>query len=174
MKKSLLLLVAVASVVVAFAQGQMGQNPNPEYVAFAKRWYNSAQDVGRSHNNAPTFFVYPDTKVDEAGAQALLEELGMLSTAEANQSAVYVLNPVGEKYDAKADFGAFVEMFNRARSGNLKVVGVGAGATFVNSALAMTDAASHIAGILTIGGKAQKDRFSTSFQLQSRIFEAPR
>ena len=156
MKKSLLLLVAVASVVVAFAQGQMGQNPNPEYVAFAKRWYNSAQDVGRSHNNAPTFFVYPDSKVDEAGAQALLEELGMLATAEANQSAVYVLNPVGEKYDAKADFDAFVEMFNRARSGNLKVVGVGAGATFVNSALAMTDAASHIAGILTIGGKAAK------------------
>ena len=156
MKKSLLLLVAVASVVVAFAQGQMGQNPNPEYVAFAKRWYNSAQDVGRSHNNAPTFFVYPDTKVDEAGAQALLEELGMLATAEANQSAVYVLNPVGEKYDAKADFDAFVEMFNRARSGNLKVVGVGAGATFVNNALAMTDAASHIAGILTIGGKAAK------------------
>ena len=126
MKKSLLLFVAVAVAAVAFAQGQ-GQNPNPDYVAFTQRWYNSAQDVGRSHNNSPTFFVYPDSKVDEAGAKALLEELGMLATAEANQSVVFVLNPVGEKYDAKADFDAFVEMFNRARSGNLKVVGVGAG-----------------------------------------------
>ena len=128
----------------------------PENVAYNTRSYNAAQDAGRSHNNSPTFFIYPDTQVDEAGAKALIEELGMQAVVEANHASVYVLNPVGEKYNVKADFDAFVEMFNRARSGNLKVVGVGNGATFVNQALAATDAASHIAGILTIGGKTFK------------------
>lgn len=156
MKNSLLFFAALIYSMVAMAQGAAQQQPLPDYVAYTSRSYNAAQDTGRSHNNSPTFFIYPDVRVDEAGAKALVEELGMQSVVEANHAAVYVLNPSGEKYDAKADFDAFVEMFNRARSGNLKVVGIGNGATFVNQGLATTDAASHIAGILTIGGKAAK------------------
>lgn len=155
MKRSILFLAVLIWSMTAMAQGRQ-QAPLPDNVAYNTRSYNAAQDAGRSHNNSPTFFIYPDTQVDEAGAKALIEQLGMQAVVEANHASVYVLNPVGEKYDAKADFDAFVEMFNRARSGNLKVVGVGNGATFVNQALAATDAASHIAGILTIGGKTFK------------------
>ena len=155
MKRSILFIAAMFLSLAAMAQGQ-NQPPMPSNVAYNTRSYNAAQDMGRSHNNSPTFFIYPDARVDEAGAKALVEQLGMQAVVEANHASVYVLNPVGEKYDVKADFDAFVEVFNRARSGNLKVVGVGNGATFVNQALAATDAASHIAGILTINGKTFK------------------
>ena len=155
MKNLTLFVAAMFISLAAMAQGQ-NQPPMPSNVAYNTRSYNAAQDVGRSHNNSPTFFIYPDARVDEAGAKALVEQLGMQAVVEANHASVYVLNPVGEKYDVKADFDAFVEVFNRARSGNLKVVGVGNGATFVNQALAATDAASHIAGILTINGKTFK------------------
>ncbi|MBQ3582325.1 MAG: hypothetical protein II976_05190 [Alistipes sp.] len=155
MKNFSFFVAALFFSMTAMAQGRQ-QAPMPDNVVYNTRSYNAAQDTGRSHNNSPTFFIYPDTQVDEAGAKALIEELGMQAVVEANHASVYVLNPVGEKYDAKDDFDAFVEMFNRARSGNLKVVGVGNGATFVNQALAATDAASHIAGILTIGGKTFK------------------
>lgn len=153
MKNISLYVAALFLSMVAMAQGQV---PMPEFVAHVTRSYNPAQEHGRSYNHSPSFFIYPDARVDEAGAKALIEELGMQSVIEQTHAAVYVLNPVGEKWDAKADFEAFVEMFNRARSGNLKVVGIGNGATFVNQALAASDAASHIAGILTIGGKAFK------------------
>ena len=155
MKRSILFLAVLIWSMTAMAQGRQ-QAPMPDNVAYNTRSYNAAQDMGRSHNNSPTFFIYPDARVDEAGAKALVEQLGMQAVVEANHASVYVLNPVGEKYDVKADFDAFVEVFNRARSGNLKVVGVGNGATFVNQALAATDAASHIAGILTINGKTFK------------------
>ena len=155
MKRSILFIAALFLSLAAMAQGQ-NQPPMPSNVVYNTRSYNAAQDEGRSHNNSPTFFIYPDARVDEVGAKTLIEQLGMQAVVEANHASVYVLNPVGEKYDVKADFDAFVEMFNRARSGNLKVVGVGNGATFVNQALAATDAASHIAGVLTIGGKTFK------------------
>ena len=174
MKRSLILAAAVMMSLTAVAQnpqgGQQGrpqgnipgmgprfvQTPDPEYVAYSERSQGGSQEEGRSRNNAPTFFIYPDTRVDEAGAKALVEQLGMKEVKDANHGTIYVINPVGEKYANAADFEAFKEMFNRARSGNLKVIGIGNGATFVNTALAPTDAAGHIAGILTIGGKAGK------------------
>lgn len=140
--------------LVAVAQPQ--SNPLPENVAYNARSMNSAQDVGRSFNNSPTFFIYPDSPLNKEAAKALVTELGVDKVAEQTHASTFVINPVGEKYDNKADFEAFVELYNRARSGNLKVIGIGNGATFVNTALAATDAAGHIAGILTIGGKTFK------------------
>lgn len=110
---------------------------------------------GRSFNNAPTFFVYPDTKLDQAGADALVNELGLQPILENNFGSVVVINPVGAKYDASADFDCFVKMFNKSRSGNLKVIGFGEGATFVNQVIALK-AADHVAGIVTVGGKPAK------------------
>ena len=61
-----------------------------------------------------------------------------------------------KKIFALAAAKALVEEFDRACSGNLKIIGIGNGATFVNTALAPTDEAGHIAGILTIDGKPGK------------------
>ena len=156
MKKHLLSALALVVSLASVAQPQQQNNPLPKNVAYNTRSMSGAQDVGRSFNNSPTFFIYPDSHLDQAAAKALVEELGVDKVAEQTHASTFVINPVGEKYDNKADFEAFVEIYNRARSGNLKVIGIGNGATFVNSALAATDAAGHIAGILTIGGKTFK------------------
>ena len=91
---------------------------------------------GRSNNNAPTIFIYPDARLDSASAKALVDEFDMRDVLLENHIKVYVINPVGEKYDNAKDFEGFKAVFNKARSGNLKVIGLGNGATFVNNALA--------------------------------------
>lgn len=156
MKKLLLTFLALIVSMATSAQFPGQKNPLPENVILTERSMDLSQDKGRSHNFFPTFFIYPDSSVDATGAKALIEQLDMQAIIKANHATVYVINPTGEKYNAKTDFDSFVEMFNRAQSGNLKVIGIGNGATFVNTALAATDAAGHIAGILTIGGKGFK------------------
>jgi len=164
----------MATCLVAAAQPggrEVGQNvpgagrrfipdPNPENVVLNRRaampfGAGATNFDGRSFNNAPTFFVYPDTPVDQAAAEKLVDALGLQPILENNFGSVVVINPVGAKYDAAADFDCFVKMFNKSRSGNLKVLGFGEGATFVNQVIALK-AADHIAGIVTVGGKPAK------------------
>lgn len=113
------------------------------------------QTAGRSYNFSAAIFVYPDRKLSQDEARQLVADIDFSKAQDYAYASVYVLNPVGDKYDAVKDFDAFVEMFNIARSGNLKVMGIGQGATFVNSVIA-PKAAGYIAGILTIGGKPVK------------------
>ena len=111
---------------------------------------------GRSYNFTPIFYVYPDAKLDKAGAEQLLASLDIQPCLDANYGNVFVVNPTGDKYDAEADFEIFVKLFNQHRGpGNLKVIGLGSGATFVNQVIA-PKAGDHIAGIMTVGGKAGK------------------
>ena len=163
-----MIFTAMAIAVSAFAQGtpmaQRGQRaqpgqtpffqaaPLPEAVAYSVRaGFGSRDAYGRSSNNAPTFFVYPDVKVDEAGAKALVEQLGMQAILDEHHASLYVINPAGAKY-AESDYAVFEEVFNASRTGNAKVIGLGNGATFVNATIA-PKAAGYIAGILTYGGK---------------------
>ena len=155
MKKFIFAIAALISAFAASAQG-FQMPPMPENVVYFEHNFNMGQVEGRSYNHAPTLFIYPDTKLDEAAAKALVEEFDMADVLKANHTGVFVINPVGEKYDNSTDFEAFKAVFDRARSGNLKVIGIGNGATFINTALAPTDAAGHIAGILTIDGKPGK------------------
>ena len=76
MKNLTLFVAAMFISLAAMAQGQ-NQPPMPSNVAYNTRSSNAAQDMGRSHNNSPTFFIYPDARVDETGAKALVEQLGM-------------------------------------------------------------------------------------------------
>lgn len=174
MKTIPLAAIAMALCITASAQPggrEVGQNvpgagrrfipdPDPENVVLNRRaampfGAGATNFDGRSFNNAPTFFVYPDAPVDQAGAEELVNSLGLQPILENNFGSVVVLNPVGAKYDAVADFDCFVKMFNKSRSGNLKVLGFGEGATFVNQVIALK-AADHIAGIVTTGGKPAK------------------
>ena len=168
-------MAAVLSGAVAFAQPggrEVGENvpgagrrfipdPDPEYVVLTRRsstpvsFGGPVNPQGRSFNFSPTFFVYPDGKVDAQGAEALLAALDIQPVLDGNFGVAVVMNPVGDRYAADKDFEAFVAQFNKARSGNLKVIGIGAGATFVNQVLAPR-AADQIAGILTVGGQPAK------------------
>ncbi|MBR5100968.1 MAG: hypothetical protein IKX34_06685 [Bacteroidales bacterium] len=159
MKKVLYLLLLVPLLMATMATAQPAALP--DQVACMRRgtinvsFGGPTRAEGRSYNNAPTFFVYPDSRLDAAGAEALLDAMAIQPVLDENFGTAFVINPVGTTYDAAKDFDAFVELFNRARSGNLKVIGFGNGATFVNQVLALK-AADHIAGIATVGGKPAK------------------
>ena len=157
MKRIISVLVAMCVAVATFAQNKGTAAKMPANVVYFEQNLNLEQLDGRSNNNAPTFFIYPHSKLDQAAAKALVEELDMRDVLTANHVKVFVVNPIGDRYDNARDFEGFKAVFNKARSGNLKVIGLGDGATFVNAAIAPSEAAGHIAGILTVGGKPGKD-----------------
>ena len=110
---------------------------------------------GRFTGFSPMFVVYPDQPCDAKGAEALVKEMGMDSILHKFSASVCVMNPLGKAYDAKIDGAAFANFVKRMRvANNLKVIGIGQGATFVNKAIATR--AEAVAGILSIGGKAGK------------------
>ena len=111
---------------------------------------------GRSYNFTPLFFIYPDGKLDKAGAQQLLKDMDIQDFLDQNYGTAVVVNPTGDKYDDAADFLVFVKLFNQNRGpGNLKLVGFGEGASFINRVLA-PKAGGHVAGIMSVGGKTGK------------------
>ena len=158
MKRFLCLAFVLTMSVGAFAQpGRM-----PQQVILTARATSTIQyggptrAEGRSYNFTPMFFIYPDGKLDEAGAAKLLEDLDIQPLLDSEYGTAMVINPVGDKYAADADFEVFVNLFNASRGpGNLKVVGIGQGATFVNQVIA-PKAGGQIANILSMGGKPGK------------------
>lgn len=175
MKKITLTLVALSLSLVVSAQPggrEEGANvpgmgrrfipdPDPENVILTKRatspfqFGGDTRAQGRSFNNAPTFFIYPDGKISAEEAEALVGEMGMQRLLDENFATVIVINPTDANKYTAADFEVFKAMFNKSRSGNLKVVGFGSGASFVNQIL-VPQAAGHIAGVVSVGGKPGK------------------
>lgn len=112
---------------------------------------------GRFPGFSPFFLVYPDKTCNLAEASALLEEMGMQDYLHKYSATVCVMNPSGRQYHAEDDGEAFRDFVSRMRViSNLKVVGVGEGATFVNRVVARL--AEPVAGIATIGGKPLKGK----------------
>ena len=153
MKKITLALTALTLCLLAAAQ--------PENVILTRRsattitYGGPTRAEGRSYNFTPIFYIFPDGKLDKAGAEALLSSLDIQPLLDANYGTAVVLNPTGDKY-TEADFDIFVKMYNQHRGpGNLKLVGFGQGATYVNQVLA-PKAGGQVAGILTVGGKPGK------------------
>jgi len=158
MKKFALTFFTLA--LCLFVSAQPG--PAPENVVLTARASDPIQyggptrAEGRSYNFTPVFFIYPDGKLDKTGAEALMRELDIQSLLDSEYGTALVINPVGDKYSADADFDAFVNLFNASRGpGNLKIVGIGQGATFVNQVIAPRSG-GQVAGILSVGGKPGK------------------
>ena len=149
-KKASVFLGALVSLVCAAQRPQLP--PPPGNVVFTHRVMVPGDET-RSFNMSPVYFVYPDGRLDKDGAEKLIEELGMAEPMAGNHWSVFVVNPVGDQYEAGTDFEAFKKLFDAQYTvTNLKVIGIGQGATFVNQTLA-PEAGHAIAGILSIGGK---------------------
>ena len=152
--RNLIIAALLLTCTSAFGQGD-ALPANVIYSQEASWMYIYGTPVkaeGRSYNFAPTFFVYPDGKLDVAAAEALVASMDVQKVLDENFARIVVLSPVGDKYDEGADYGAFETLYNRTASGNLKIIGLGAGATFVNQVIAPR-AGDQVAGILTVGGK---------------------
>ena len=155
------LLLTLLLALSLSAAAQPGMEPVPNVVLTRRASFNivyggPTRAEGRSYNFTPTFFIYPDGRLDQAGAEKLLDEIALQPLLDQNYGVAMVINPTGDKYDAAADFDVFVQLFNLFRGpGNLKVVGLGAGATFVNQVIAPR-AGGQIADIMSVGGKPGK------------------
>ena len=158
MKRFLCMAFALTMCLAGFAQpGQMPQNVILTARATSPIMYGGpTRAEGRSYNFTPVFFIYPDGKLDPAAAEKLLQEMDIQPLLDSEYGTAMVVNPVGDKYAAEADFEAFANLFNASRGpGNLKIIGFGQGATFVNQVIA-PKAGGQVAGILTVGGKPGK------------------
>lgn len=102
---------------------------------------------------APSYLIFPNQAVDASGAAALVAQLGIDKQSFA--TGVSIFNPAAKGYDAKVDVDAYKALIDSMRViSNLKVIGIGNGATFVNQHIAPI--AGEIAGIVSIDGKAGK------------------
>ena len=100
---------------------------------------------GPISNMVPTFLVIAD-KAPASGAEALkvVDDLGIRELATELGASYVVSGPV--------DLEGYDKIFNALKViGNLKVIGVGQGATCINQVIAQH--AEEIAGIFTYGGK---------------------
>ena len=114
----------------------------------------------RVFDTAPLYLIYPDEKVDEDGAKQLLNELGIINHIEEYATVAYIVNPVNDEYNNDVDKKQYIQMLDylgnkekagfEANNSNIKVIGVGKGATFVNDVISLNSWC--IAGIMTYGG----------------------
>jgi poly(3-hydroxybutyrate) depolymerase len=99
----------------------------------------------------PLYLVYADTQRTAEEAKKLVDDLGMTQNLDAYKTRVFVVGPSnGTAYDDTADLTAYQNFLKSHRSSNLKIVAVGAGATFVNNVISKH--AYSVAGILAYGG----------------------
>ena len=107
---------------------------------------------GRFSFNSPMFMIYPDNPLSNEQANQLVDELGLGELASTYSGSVGVINPVGSTYNDAEDLEAYKEFINKIRViTNLKIIGIGKGATFVNNVISRN--AYEVAGIFTYGGK---------------------
>ena len=92
----------------------------------------------------PYFLIYPDKAcTTEEQATELVEKLGLEECLNANAASVCIMNPVGKTYNVEKDFQNYKDYVNNTHAPfNLKVIGIGKGATFVDQAIA------HHAGLI--------------------------
>ena len=154
MSKQLLTTATIAIVAALSLNAQTYQWSLPEEIVFSAT--SQRNDItGRVGLAAPSFLVYPDSKLDREQADKLVTEMGLPAITDEFGGTVYVISPRGKTWNEEADFEAYKKIINSLFIyTNLKIIAIGDGATFVNKAIAPH--AGMIAGIVTIGGKPAK------------------
>ena len=108
----------------------------------------------------PTYLVYADTQRTADEAKTLVESLGLPQHLQEYKTRVHVLGPGnGRRYDAAINVAEYQNFLRTHRTSNLKIIAVGAGATFVNNVISKR--AFSVAGILTYGGTVDPGSLST-------------
>jgi len=154
------LFLATVSLQV-FAQQSVRVSPIEGLENRVFIYRDTTQNIdARSSMNAPMFMIYPDKPLNEEEANALIHDIEIDKLVSQYVGSVGILNPVGKAYDNEKDLEAYKAFFNRMRSiSNLKIIGIGNGATFVNDVISQN--AGEIAGIFLYGGKINPKTQST-------------
>ncbi len=148
-------LVVTAATQQAPATRQPATPAGPDPVLYTETRTTPSTFRDRGTSYAPTYFIYVDQQRSAEDARKLIDDLGMLAHLDEHKARAFVVGPVnGTAYDPPADLEAFKTLLRSRRSSNLKVIGVGAGATFVNNVISKYGFA--VAGVLTYGGSLDK------------------
>ena len=110
------------------------------------------RDRGPSY--APTYLIYVDKQRSGDDGKQLIADLGMAAHLDQYKARAFVVGPRNSTAYGPADLTAFQDLLRTRRSSNLKIIGVGDGATFVNNVISKY--AFAVAGILTYGGTVDK------------------
>ena len=106
------------------------------------------------------YLVFADQQRTAEAAKKLVDDLGLTAHAQEYRTRVFVMAPAnGNAYDSVTDLNAYRDFLRARRSSNLKIVALGAGATFVNEVIARQ--AFSVAGILSYGGTLAAGATST-------------
>jgi len=160
MKKFVIFILCLASFASLSLDAQINFTNHPQLpdcvlfhaVDYATPTYTD--DNARLPFLLPTYFIYPDGPLSKEQAEALVREIGLDGEFYANTGNILIINPSsGNDYNEELDYMVYKTIFNTLRVFvNLKVVGIGKGATFVNNVIAPI--AGEVAGIVSIGGTA--------------------
>ena len=98
----------------------------------------------------PTYFIYSNGAVSDP--MSVIRNYGMEHHIDSYLATVYVVNPAnGKSYSYVTDLEVYYKLLEKLRIiNNLKLIGKGTGATFINNVLSLH--AEAVSGILTIGG----------------------
>lgn len=126
--------------------------------------YSATNKLGiETVNNtaAASIIVYPDGNLSDAEAQKYLDDTGMSAYADAHASRVYVARPSdGSKFTA-SDVEGFKKIVGKiVVSSNVKLVGIGNGATFINENLSQY--MNFVSGLALINPEGTTGKLSAS------------
>jgi hypothetical protein len=148
-------LAAVVASQQAPAPRQSASATGPDPILYTETRTTPSTFRDRGSSYAPTYLIYADPQQSADTAKKLIDDLGLLRHLEEYKARAFVAGPVnGTAYDSTADLAAFQNVLRTRRSSNLKIIGVGSGATFVNNVISKY--AFAVAGILTYGGSLEK------------------
>jgi hypothetical protein len=124
-----------ACLVIALAAGTASQQAaEPILYTEARTAPSTIRDRGLSY--APTYLIYADKPRTADESRQLVDALGMLPHLDEYKARAFVVGPVDNSAYGPGDLAAFQNLLRTHRSSNLKIIGIGAGATFVNNIIA--------------------------------------
>ena len=156
MKYLTVALALLAALVTTPAAAQALKTETVDGVG-AKVWRITADRPSNIYDRTvnPVYFIYPTGAVSDP--MSVVRNFGMERHIDAFMATVYVINPAnGKSYLPTTDLEVFYKLEEKLRViNNLKLIGKGAGATFINNVLSLH--AEAVSGILTIGGTVNKN-----------------
>ena len=153
---SLIGVFAVAQPWMMRPQGPANEFSAMEGTSVLNYNLQMERDIHSRAGYGPAFYIFPDSKLDNNQALELAEKLDLVNIIKEYGGRIMVVNPSSDKWQDQ-DLENFRRLIGMGGAPtNVKVIGIGSGATFVNRQLAATDLTGVIAGIVSIDGDPGK------------------
>ena len=149
-------VLAVAQSWMMQPQGPVNEFSAMEGTSVLNYNFQVERNIHSRAGNGPVFYIFPDCKLDNNQALELAGNLDLVNIIKEYGGRIMVVNPSSDKWQEQdlEDFRRLIGMGGSPT--NVKVIGIGSGATFVNRQLAATELTGVIAGIVSIDGEPGK------------------